>query len=214
MNGGNALGVWLFLTVVSSVAIVSVFLYMRSRDQMRHELILKVLESGQTFDSATLDNLLSRPSATARASVNRPPDPRDGYRTGGFVYFLIAFGTLVFAVTRSAVSYPLIALSLLPLLVAVIIWAIGERDFRAGTLPTLKYQRDPREAHQSAGTVFFLIGYGTAFMGIVRGAGLSYPLIGLGLLVVIVAFRVWAVGDREYRAGLLDGGALRTPDRH
>jgi len=210
MNDAGALGVWLFLTIVPSVAIVSVLWYVRARDQMRHELVLKVLESGQTFDSATLDKLL-RPSATA--PPNRPPDPRDGYRTGGFVFFLMAFGTLVFAVTRSAVSYPLVALGLVPLLVAILIWWMGERDFRAGTLPTLKYQRDPREAHQSGGTVFFLIGYGTAFAGTVRSAGLSYPLIGLGLLVVIVAFRVWAVGDKEYRAGLLDGGALRTPDR-
>jgi len=214
MNDGSALGVWLFLTTVSSVAIVSVVWYVRSRNQMRHEIILKVLESGQAFDSATLDTLLSRPSATAGAPANRLPGPRDGYRNGGFVYFLIAFGTFVFAVTRSAVSYPLIALGLLPLLVAILIWRLGERDFRAGTLPTLKYQRDPREAHQSAGTVFFMTGYGTAFAGIIRGAGPSYPLIGLGLLLVIVAFRVWAIGDREYRAGLLDGGALRAPDHH
>jgi hypothetical protein len=213
MNESSALGVWLFLTVVSSVAIVSVFRYVRSRDQMRHEIILKVLESGQAFDSATLDKLLYRPAATARP-VNRPPGPRDGYRNGGFVYFLIAFCTVLFAVSRSTVSYPLIALGLLPLLVAILIWRLGERDFRAGTLPTLKYQRDPREVHQSAGTVFFMIGYGTAFAGVVRSAGLSYPLIGLGLLVVIAAFRVWAIGDREYRAGLLDGGALRAPDRH
>jgi len=213
MNDGSALGVWLFLTVVSSVAMVSVFLYMRSRDRMRHELILKVFESGQAFDSATLDKLL-RPSAAASAPVNRPIDPRDGYRTGGFVFFLIAFGTLVFAVTRSTMSYPLIALGLLPLLVATLIWWTGDRDFRAGTLPTLKYQRDPREAHQSAGTVFFLIGYGTAFAGMVRGAGLSYPLVGLGLLVVMLAFLVWTVGDKEYRAGLLDGGAFRASERH
>jgi hypothetical protein len=214
MSNGSALGVWLFLTMVPSVAIVSVVWYVRSRDQMRHEIVLKILESGQAFDSATLDTLLSRRSATARTPVSPLSGPRDGYRNGGFVYFLIAFGTIVFAVTRSVVSYPLIALGLLPLLVAILIWRLGERDFRAGTLPTLKYQRDPREAHQSAGTVFFMIGYGTAFAGTIRGTGLSYPLIGLGLLLVIAAFRVWAIGDREYRAGLLDGGALRAPDHH
>lgn len=214
MNGGSALGVWLFLTMVPSVAIVSVVWYVRSRDQMRHEIVLKILESGRAFDSATLDTLLSRSSATARAPVNRLPDPRDGYRNGGFVFFLIAFGTFVFAATHLPVSYLLIALGLLPLFVAILIWRLGDRDFRAGTLPTLKYQRDPREAYQSAGTVFFMTGYGTAFAGAIRSAGPWYPLVGLGLLVVIVAFRVWAVGDKEYRAGLLDGGALRETDHH
>ena len=78
MNDGGALGVWLFLTVVPSVAIVSVFWYVRSREQIRHELILKVLESGRAVDSATRDKLLCRPSATARPFVNPVADPRDG----------------------------------------------------------------------------------------------------------------------------------------
>jgi hypothetical protein len=212
MHDGGALGVWLFLTVVSSVTIVAVFWYVRSRDQMRHELVLKLLESGQPFDSATLDKVLSKP--TGPAPVNRPPDPRDGYRNGGFVFFLMGFCTLALAVTRSAgVSYPLIALGLLALALAFRVWWLGDRDFRAGTLPTLKYQRDPREAHQSGGFVFFLIGYGTVFAGIVRGAGVSFPLIGLGLLAVVMALLVWVVGDKEYREGRLAGGVLRAPDR-
>jgi hypothetical protein len=214
MNGG-AFGVWLLLTA-ASMAIVMVslaFWYARSRDKMRHEIILKVLESGQRFDSATLDSLLRRPAASA-APVRTPPDPRDGYRWGGFIFFLVGLATLLFAVAGSAVSYPLVALGLLPLVSAFRIWSAGDREFRAGTLATLKYERDPREAFQSGGSFLFLIGYGTAFAGIVRGAGPSYPLIGIGLLVIIMGFGAWAEGEREYRAGLLDGGALRTPERH
>src|SRR5437899_2320103 len=104
MNNGGALGVWLFLTVVSSTAIAAVFWSVRSREKMRHEIVLKLIESGRPFDSAALDKLLARPSAPA----SRPPDPRDGYRYGGFIYFLLGFFTIVFGVARSAgVSFPL-----------------------------------------------------------------------------------------------------------
>ena len=212
MHDSGALGVWLFLTVVSSVAIVTVFWYVRSRAQMRHELVLKLLESGQPVDSATLDKVVSTPQAPAQ--VSSAPDPRDGYRNGGLVFFFMGFVTLVFAVTRSpAGSYPLIALGLFPRALAFRIWALGDREFRAGTLATLKFQSDPREAYQSGGFLFFLIGYGTVFAGIVRGVNLSYALIGLGLFAVVMAFRMWALGEKEYREGRLAGGVLRAPDR-
>jgi len=58
MIDGGALAVGLFLTVVSSVAIVTVFKYVSARDRMRHELILKLLESDHAIDSATLDSEL------------------------------------------------------------------------------------------------------------------------------------------------------------
>jgi hypothetical protein len=212
MHDDGTLGVWLFLTLVSSVAVIAVSWYLRSRAQMRHELILKLLDRGQTIDSAVIDKLLARPSAPATAPGARKPDPRDGYRNGGFMFFLLGFCTLAYAVTRSAASYPLIALGLVPLLLAFHIWSLGDREFRAGTLATLKYERDPREAHQSGGFVFFLLGYGTIFAGIVRDKGLSYPLIGLGLLAVIMAFGGWAIGEREYREGLL-AGVPRATDR-
>ncbi|HEY1307979.1 MAG TPA: hypothetical protein VGF24_30710 [Vicinamibacterales bacterium] len=215
MIDGGALAVGLFLTVVSSVAIVAVFKYMSARDQMRHELILKLLESGHAIDSATLDKLLSshRPPA-APDQPTGPPDPRDAARNAGFIFFLLGFFTLAFAVTRSAgVSFPIAALGLLPLVLAFGAWAAGEREFRDGTLATFTNGRDPREAHQSAGFVFFLIGYGTIFAGMVRATGLSYPLIGLGLLPILMAFLVWSAGERQYRAGLLGDGASRPPNR-
>ena len=214
MIDDGALAVGLSLTVVSSVAIVTVFKYVSARDQMRHELILKLLESGHAIDSATLDKLLS--SHQAPAAPNQPtppPDPRDAARHAGFIFFLLGFFTLVFAVTRSAgVSFPIVALGLLPLALAFGAWAAGEREFRDGTLAKFTNGRDPREAHQSAGFVFFLIGYGTIFAGMVRAAGLSFPLIGLGLLPIALAFGVWSAGDRQYRAGLLGDGVSRAPD--
>src|SRR4030095_16353670 len=159
---GAAIAVWVFLTVVTSTAIVVVFWYARSRERMRHELTLKLLERGEALDSATLDKLLfsqRRPAASDPAT--RPPDPRDAYRSAGFIFFLIGFFTLAFAFTRAeGVSYPLIVLGLLPLVLAFRVWALGDREFREGVLATFTNGRDPREAHQSGGFVFFLIGYG------------------------------------------------------
>jgi len=214
MIDGGALAVGLFLTVVSSVAIVTVFKYMSARDRMRHELIVKLLESGHTIDSVTLDKLLSsHQSSAAPNQPTHPPDPRDAARNAGFIFFLLGFFTLAFAFTRSSgVSYPIAALGLLPLVLAFGAWATGEREFRDGTLASFTNGRDPREPHQSGGFVFFLIGYGTMFAGMVRATGLSYPLIGLGLLPIVMAFVVWSAGDRQYRAGLLGDGVSRAPD--
>lgn len=197
--------VMLFLTVVSSVAIILGFWYIHARERMRHELVLKLLESGQALDAATVDRLLA-PTPPAALAPAKPGDPRDPYRNGGFVYFVIGFGTLLFAFTRAGgVSYPVLALGLVPFAVAFRVWAATEREFRAGTLPTLTGEADPRNAHFSGGFVFFLIGYATIFIGLVRAAGSSFPLIGLGLLTIGLAFSVWRAGEREYRAGVLTG---------
>jgi len=199
---------------VSSVAIVTVFKYVSARDRMRHELILKLLESGHDFDSATLDKLLSTaPAAPPTVPAKRPADPRDPGRHAGFIFFLMGFFTLAFAFTRSdGVSYPIAALGLLPLVLACGAWRATEREFRDGTLATFTNGRDPREPHQSAGFVFFLIGYGTMFAGMVRATGLSYPLIGLGLLPIVMAFLVWFDGERQFRAGLLGNEVPHTLD--
>ncbi|HVZ21932.1 MAG TPA: hypothetical protein VG871_12750 [Vicinamibacterales bacterium] len=194
-----------FLAIVASVAIVTVFWYSYARERMRHELVMKVLERGDAIDPATLDRLLSRPQAGA--PPQRPKDPREGPRIGFFIDFLIGFFTLVYAFTRPAgIAWPLVLLGLLPLVLAFYVSTVSEREFRAGTLPTLTHDRDPREAHQFGGFVYFLIGYATMFVGIVRAAGLSYPLIGLGIASMALAIGVWAAGDREYREGLLTGG--------
>jgi len=50
-------------------------------------------------------------------------------------------------------------------------WRVGDKQFRDGTLPTLKYKRDPRDAHLNAGFTFFLIGYGTMLIGVTRDGG-------------------------------------------
>jgi hypothetical protein len=211
MNG--TLGVWLFLTVVSSAVIVVGFWYARARAQMRHELILKLLETGQTVDSTNLDKLLFPAAAPRPNPRKRPPDPRDPGRTAGFVFFLLAFFTLAFAFTRSAgVSYPHVALGLLPFGLAFRVWSLTEREFRDGTLARFTNGSDPRESYQSGGSLFFFIGYGTIFWAITRSAGISNPLIGLGLLPIVMAFLVWFEGDRQFRAGLLGNGVPHAPD--
>jgi len=201
-----SLGIWLFLGLVSSVAVVTVF-WTRTRElQMRHELILKLLETGKPLDPETLDKLLAPP---ARVRPLAPVDPRAGYRNGNFIFFLIGFATLLYAFLRHGeLSYPLIALGAFAIVMAFLGWAVGDKQFREGTLPTLKYERDPRDAHLSAGFTFFLIGYGTMLIGVTRAGGVSYPIIGLGLLLVLMCFNVWRLANKEYREGKLTGTLL------
>lgn len=211
MNG--AFGVWLFLTVVSTTAIIVGFWYKRSRAQMRHALILKLLETGQAVDSAALDKLLSPAAAAPQSAAKRPADPRDPGRTAGFIFFLLAFFTLAYAFNRSAgVSYPLVALGLVPFGLAFRVWTLTEREYRDGTLASFTNGRDPRESYQSGGSLFFFIGYGTIFWAITRSAGISYPMIGLGVVALVMACGAWADGERQFRAGLLGNGVPHTPD--
>jgi hypothetical protein len=208
MSGLAGLGVWLFLGLVSTVAIVTVF-WVRSRElRMRHELILKLLETGKSVDPQMLDRLLAPPSS-GRAPSQAPRDPRAGYRNGNFIFFLMGFGTLLYAFLRHAgFSYPLLALGAFAIVMAFLGWRVGDKQFREGTLPTLKYERDPRDAHLNAGFVFFLIGYGTMLIGVTRETGVSYPIIGLGLFLVLMCFNAWRLGNKEYREGRLSGAPL------
>ena len=201
---------WLFLGLVGSVAIVAVCWTRARARQMRHDVVLKLLETGKSLDSETLDRLLA-PSTLARTSQRpqSPIDPQAGYRTGNFILFLMGFATLLHALLRHAgLSYPLIALGTLPIAMAFLGWWDGNKQFREGTLPTLKYERDPREAHLNAGFMFFLIGYGTMLIGITHEGGTSYPVVGLGLVPVVMCFALWHLGNREYRAGRLAGSPL------
>jgi hypothetical protein len=205
LSGLAGLGFWLFIGLVSC-AIVAAVMWARTRErQMRHDVILKLLETGKSLDPETLDKLL----APARAPSPVSTDPRAGYRSGNFIVFLIGFATLLYAFLRHAgLSYPLIALGVIAIVMAFLGWWVGDKSFRDGTLPTLKYKRDPREAHLNAGFVFFLIGYGTMLIGVTREGGVSYPIIGLGLLLVVMWFNVWRVGNKEYREGRLTGTPL------
>jgi hypothetical protein len=193
------------------VAIGGSFWYAHARAQMRRDLILKLIEGGHSVDPVSLDRMLTR--TTPAPPPHHPQDPRSSYRPGAFIYFLMAFGTLAYAFTRAdGVSYPLVALGLLPLWLTFYVWVGVDRAFRDGTLPTLKYERDPQEGYYGGAFVFYLIGYTTIFIAIVRDAGLSYPLVGLGLLAILMSFGVLAAGRREYRAGLLTG-VPRSQDR-
>lgn len=202
-----SLGFWLFLGLVSSVAVAAVCWARTREHQMRHDVVLKLLETGKALDPETLDKLLAPPTrAGARQPSQAAMDPRAGYRNGNFVVFLIGFATLLYAFLRHAgPSYPLLALGAFPIAMALFGWWYGDKQFRDGTLPTLKYKRDPREAHLNAGFMFFLFGYGTIFVGVTREAAVSYPVIGLGLLLMIMWFNAWRVGNKEYREGRLVG---------
>jgi hypothetical protein len=210
MSDLATLGFWLFLGLVSAATVVAVFWARTRAHQMRHDLVLKLLEAGKSLDPETLDKLLTPP---ARAHAPQPPraamDPRAGYRHGNFIFFLIGFATLLYAFLRHAgLSYPLIALGAFAIVMAFLGWWVGDKQFRDGTLPTLKFKRDPRDAHLSAGFVFFLIGYGTMLIGVTREAGVSYPIVGLGLLLVVMCCNVWRLGNKEYREGRLAGSPL------
>lgn len=190
-----------FLAIVGSVSVIMAIWSVIRRYQIRNETILRLLESGQTVDQATLEKLLSPPAAKPPTAARR--DPRSPYRGAAFVDFLIGFGTLLVAFGRDAgPSWPLVALAVLPLALAYFVWRGAEKQYREGTLPTLKHERDPRHASQVGGGWLFFIGYATAFSGIVREAGVSYSLIGLGALAILAAVAVWAYGDKEYRQGL------------
>jgi hypothetical protein len=210
VNDLSGLGFWLFLGLVFSTALAAGFWARTRAHQMRHELILKLLETGKSVDPETLDKLLALP---ARARVAQPSpapvDPRAGYRNGNFVFFLMGFATLLYAFLRHAgFPYPLLALGAFAIAIASLGWYVGDKQFRDGTLPTLKYQRDPRDAHLNAGFIFFLIGYGTMLIGVTREGGVSYPVVGLGLLLVLMCFNVWRLGNKEYREGRLAGSPL------
>jgi len=191
------LGFWGFVAAV----VVAAFWFLIRSQQMRNQLILKMLESGRPIDQETLDKLLS---PTRRPQERGASDPRAGYRFAAFIDFLIGFGTLLIAFTRDGgISWGLAALALAPIVLGLLIWSGGDREYRRGTLPTLRHARDPREPSQTAGGIFFFIGYGTVFFAIVRGAGLSYPVVVLGILAMLAAVAIWVRGDREYREELL-----------
>jgi hypothetical protein len=205
LTGLAGLGFWIMCGMVPCTAVAATF-WARTRElQLRHDVILKLLETGKSLDPVTLDKLLAAPT---RATSPPSTDPRAGYRQGNFIIFLIGFATLLYAFMRHSLSYSLIALGVLAIVLAFLGWWTGDKQFRDGTLPTLKYKRDPREAHLSAGFVYFLIGYGTMLIGVTREAGVSYPIIGLGVLLVLMCLFVWRSGNREYREGRLTGTPL------
>jgi hypothetical protein len=214
MNDLAGFGFWLFSGLVASVVVVAVFWSRTRQQQMRNEVILKLLETGKSLDPETLDKLLAQPGAASTTKPAEVSDPRAAYRQGNGVFFFIGFATLFYAFARDAgPSYALLALGMSAVVLAFIGWSVGDKQFRDGTLPTLKYKRDPRESYLNASFVFFLIGYGTVFIGITRAAGISYPIVGLGVLPILMCFNGWRQANKEYREGKLTGTPLeRDPE--
>ena len=96
MNDLAALGFWLFLGLVS-VVIGALVVWARTRElQMRHDVVLKLLETGKSLDPEIVDKLLASPRrARALQQSQAPADPRAGYRTGNFIIFMIGFATMM-----------------------------------------------------------------------------------------------------------------------
>jgi hypothetical protein len=207
MNDLAGLGFWIFVGLVSSTVVAGAFWARTREHQMRHDVVLKLLETGKSLDPETLDKLLAPPArARGPQSSQAPVDPRAGYRNGNFIFFLMGFATLLYAFLRHAgFTYPLLALGAFAMVMASLgVW-VGDKQFRDGTLPTLKYKRDPRDAHLNGGFILFLMGYGTMLIGVTREGGLSYPIIALGLLLVGLCCNTWRRGNKEYREGRLTG---------
>jgi hypothetical protein len=213
MSDLTGFGFWLGFWAFVAVTVVTVFRARMRKYQQRHEVILKLLETGQSVDPETLDKLLAMPGPAGPPAPQGPTDPRAGYRIGNSIVFMVGFATLFYAFTRDAgLSYPLIALGAFAIVLAFLGWRVGDKQFLDGTLPTLKYKRDPREAYLNGGLTCFWIGYATMFFGINREAGLSYPIIALGLLLVGMCFSIWRQGNKEYREGKLTGIPLEREE--
>jgi hypothetical protein len=200
MNMGT-FGFWIFLAVAVAVAM---WTHLRKL-QMRKDLIQSLLEKGQPIDIEQINQLLEPKHAHPQFG---PPDPRSPYRAASYMLFFVGFITLFVALKQDTPLYLLALLSALPLYLAVNAWRTCNREYADGTLATLKYGRDPREHWQQGGGWAFWLGYVTSFMAIYK-YDLNIPLLGIGLVAIFIAFRIWADGEHQYTAGKIP---VNAPD--
>jgi len=197
-------GFWIFMAVIVAGGM---WTQMR-RLQIRKDLIQSMLEKGQTIELEKINQLLE-PSYNWTHGFNEGrKDPRSGHRAASFFFFIAGFVTLFMAFKQEPPMYLLALLGALPLYLAASVWHEGDQEYKAGTLPTLKFSRDPREPWQYGGGWFFWIGYATMFVSIYK-YGLNLPLLILGIIAIIIAFRIWAAGKREYSEGKIP---INDPD--
>lgn len=130
--GLAALGFWLFLAVLATaIAWNNV-----QKARLRHDTIQKLLESGQPLDQELLDRILA-PAARRQPHLPlQPPDPRDPYRQGGMVFFLIGLVTIAIGLQRESLIAlgGMVLLGLYSLWLAHTLWSRGEKDYREGRL--------------------------------------------------------------------------------
>ena len=129
--GLAAFGFWLFLAVLAAAIAWNNI----QKARLRHATIQKLLESGQPLDQEVLDRILAPPASRPHLPL-QPPDPRDPYRHGGMVFFLIGLVTIAIGVQRESLVAlgGMVLLGLYSLVLAHIVWSQGEKDFREGKL--------------------------------------------------------------------------------
>ena len=109
MNGAplglTGLGFWLALALV----VISIVWAVVKKQQMKHELTLKLLEKGQGLDPELLAKLLAPDRARGQKSVAE--QHRDDGGTGGFMLILCGLAIAFVAMMgHSGLSWPLLGL--------------------------------------------------------------------------------------------------------
>jgi hypothetical protein len=103
--GLTGLGFWLALALV----VISIVWAVVKKQQMKHELTLKLLEKGQGLDTELLAKLLA--PDRARGQKSAAEQHRDDGGMGGFMLILSGLAiSFVAMVGRSGLSWPLLGL--------------------------------------------------------------------------------------------------------
>jgi 4-hydroxybenzoate polyprenyltransferase len=117
--GLTGLGFWLAVAVV----VITIIWALVKKQQMKHELTLKLLEKGQTLDADLLARLIAPASAGTAAQKSAADLNREG---GGFVGLIFVMSGLVIAfvalVHQSGMSWPLLGLGVFTFLFGNYIW--------------------------------------------------------------------------------------------
>lgn len=115
--GLTGLGFWLALALVA----ISIVWAAVRKQQMKHELTLKLLEKGQGVDTELLAKVLA-PDST-RAQKSAAEQHREG---GGFIgFFFVASGLMISFVAmmrQSGLSWPLLGLGAFSILLGIWVW--------------------------------------------------------------------------------------------
>jgi uncharacterized membrane protein len=113
MNGAplglTGLGSWLALALV----VIAIIWGQVKKQQMKHELTLRLLEKGREVDAELLAKLIAPVGAPAGADVQKSAaeQHRDGGGMAGFIFIVCGLAiSFVSMAGRSALSWPLLGL--------------------------------------------------------------------------------------------------------